>query len=72
MVCELFAVSKILPRVVLKCTVTTAMSSLCWLKFRRQQICSVSPTRDKSGHVRSLATVQNQTRICAQSKLQSS
>ena len=27
------------------------MSSLGWLQFRRQQICSLSPTRDKSGHV---------------------
>ena len=58
--------------VVLKCTLTTPMSSLGWLQFRRQQICSLSPTRDKSGHVRSLAMVQNQTRICAQSKLRSS
>ena len=56
----------------LKCTLTTPMSSLGWLQFRRQQICSLSPTRDKSGRVRSLATDQNQTRICAQSKLRSS
>ena len=56
----------------LKCTLTTPMSSLGWLQFRRQQICSLSPTRDKSGHVRSLATVQNQTQISAQSKLRSS
>ena len=58
--------------VVLKCTLTTPMSSLGWLQFRRQQLCSLSPTRDKSGHVRSLVTVQNQTRICTQSKLRSS
>ena len=52
----------------LKCTLPTPMSSLGWLQFRRQQICSLSPTRDKSGHVCSLATVQNQTRICTESK----
>ena len=37
-----------------------------------RSIGSLSQARDKSGHVRSLATVQNQTRICAQSKLRSS
>ena len=69
----MFAVSRIkYSLIVLKCTLTTPMSSLGWLQFRRQQICSLSPTRDKSGHVRSLATVQNQTRIGAQSKLRSS
>ena len=49
----------------LKCTVTTPMSSLVWLQFRRQQICSLSPTRGKSGHVRSLATVSGHVRSLA-------
>ena len=52
-----------------KCTLTTPNDF--FLQLRYQQIGSLSPTRDKSGHVRSQAMVQNHTRICAQSKLRS-
>ena len=48
------------------------LASFFFLLLRRQQICSPCKIREKSGHVRSLATVQNQTWICTQSKLRPS
>ena len=57
--------------VVLKCTLTAPMSSLGWLQFRGQRVCSLGPTGDGSGHVRGLAAVRGRARMCARSKLRS-
>ena len=60
---------------VLKSTLTTPNSFYLRSSFFSSDVNKSAhfvQTRDKSGHVRSQATVLNQTRICAQSKLRSS